>query len=123
VAVLRECESLAEGDEPVAVFLEEETAEICAVVLPGAEREPLYHLGEDRDPDGVMAGGFPLITVHGEEGPRVRGWLRHYHLGIARDLGTVERLTRSPAALAAVLDVAGGGALERIGRELAARRR
>ena len=35
VAVLRVCESLAEGDEPFAVFLEEETARICIAILPG----------------------------------------------------------------------------------------
>jgi hypothetical protein len=122
VAVLRVCESLAEGDEPVGVFLEEETAQICIAVLPGAEREPLYHLDENRD-EGPAGGGFPLITTHGEEGPKVRGWLRTYHLGLARDIGTVELLNRNPAALATVLEAAGGGALERIGRELAARRR
>jgi len=123
VAVLRECESLAEGDEPEAVWVEEETAAVCAAILPAVEREPLYHLEEAADPGGLLPGGFPVITIHGEEGPQVRGWLRRYHPGIVRALGTVESLNRAPAALAAVLDAGGGGALERIGRELAARRR
>ena len=123
VAVLRECESLAEGDEPEAVFLEEETGQICAAVLPGVEREPPYHLGGDRDCDGPMGCGFPMVTTHGEQGPRVRGWLRRYHPGIVQAIATAELLNRSPAAHAALLAAAGGGALERIGRELAARRR
>jgi hypothetical protein len=123
VAILRVCESLAAGDEPEAIFLEEETARICVAILPGVEREPLYHLAEDGDEDGLIPGGFPMVGTFGEQGPRVRGWFRRYHLGVVRDIGTVELLNRSPAAHAAVLDAAGGGALERIGRELAARRR
>jgi len=123
VAVLRECESLAEGDEPEAVFVEEETGAVCAAILPAVEREPLYHLEEEADPDGLIPGGFPIVTIHGEQGPRVRGWLRRYHPGIVLALGTVELLNRSPAAHAAVLEAGGGGALERIGRELASRRR
>jgi hypothetical protein len=123
VAVLRECESLADGDEPFAVFLEEETARICIATLPGVEREPLYHLAEAADEGGPMPGGFPMIGTFGEQGPRVRGWFRRYHPEVVRAIGTVELLNRSPAAHAAVLDAAGGGALERIGRELAARRR
>jgi hypothetical protein len=123
VAVLRECESLAEGDGPEAVWVEEETGAVCAAVLPSVEREPLYHLEEAADPAGLLPGGYPVITIHGEEGPQVRGWLRRYHPGIVRALGTAESLNRAPAALAAVLDAGGGGALERIGRELAARRR
>ena len=122
VAVLRACESLAEGDEPVAVFLEEETARICIAILPGVERD-LYHLHEDGDPEGLVVDGLPFVTNHGEERPRVRGWLRHYHPEIVRDIQTVELLNRNPAAHAAVLEAGGGGALERIGRELAARRR
>ena len=30
----------------------------------------------------------------------MRGWLRRYHLGMVRDLGTVELLNRNPAAAA-----------------------
>jgi hypothetical protein len=121
VAVLRECESLDEGDEPEAVFVEEETGTVCAAILPAVEREPLYHLEEEADPDGLIPGGFPVITIHGEQGPRVRGWLRRYRPEIVRALATVESLNRAPAALAVVLEAGGGGALERIGRELAAR--
>ena len=123
VAVLRVCESLAEGDEPFAIFLEEETARYCIAILPGVEREPPYHLAADGHEGGLMPGGFPVVGTFGEQGPRVRGWFRRYHPEVVRDIGTVELLNRSPAAHAAVLDAAGGGALERIGRELAARRR
>jgi hypothetical protein len=123
VAVLRECESLAEGDEPEAIFLEEETGRMCVALLPLVEREPPLHLREDGDEAGLMPGGFPVTAIHGEKGPRVRGWFRRYHLGIVQAMGTAEMLNRSPAAHAAVLEVGGGGALERIGRELAARRR
>ncbi len=123
VAVLRECESLAEGDEPEAVFVEEESGVVCAAVLPAVEREPLYHLEEAADAGGLLPGGFPIIVIHGAQGPRVRGWLRRYNPALVRALHTVESLNRAPAAHAAVLEAAGGGALERIGRELAARRR
>ena len=90
VAVLRVCESLAEGDEPEAVFLEEETARICVAILPGVEREPLYHLAEEGDEGGLMPGGFPMVGTFGEQGPRVRGWFRRYHPEIVRDIGAVE---------------------------------
>jgi hypothetical protein len=123
VAVLRECESLAEGDKPEAIFLEEETGRMCVALLPLVEREPPLHLQEDAHEGGLIPGGFPVTAIHGEEGPRVRGWFRRYHLGIVQAMGTAELLNRSPAAHAAVLEAGGGGALERIGRELAARRR
>ncbi len=123
LAVLRACEFLAEGDTPEAVFVEEETAIACAAALPGSEREPLFHLEQAADPDGLLPGGFPVVATWGEEGPVVRGWLRRYNPSLVRDLHTVESLNRAPAALAAVLEAGGGGALERIGRELAARQR
>jgi hypothetical protein len=123
VAVLRESESLAEGDEPEAVWLDDERGVICTVVLPLIEREPLFYLDEEADPSGPLPGGYPVIVVHGEEGPQARGWLRRYNPELVRALNTVEALNRAPAAHAAVLEAAGGGALERIGRELAARRR
>jgi hypothetical protein len=123
VAVLRECESLAEGDEPEAVWVEEEDGMVCAAVLPAVEREPLFHLEEAADPAGLLPGGYAVIAIHGEQGPRVRGWLRRYHPGIVTALHTAESLNRNPAAHAKLLEAGGGGALEKIGRELAARRR
>jgi hypothetical protein len=81
------------------------------------------HLRSDADDSGLIPGGFPVAGVYGDQGPRVRGWLRRYHPEVARGLHYLEGLNRSPAALAAVLDVAGGGALEMVGRALAARSR
>jgi hypothetical protein len=123
VAVLREWESLEEGDIPEAVFREEETAVFCKVVLPLIERERLYHLGGSANPDGELPGGYPVVAVHGEEGPQVRGYLRHYNSAVVEGLHIVESLNRSPAVHAEMLDAAGGGALEQVGRALAARRR
>ena len=123
VAVLREWESLEEGDVPEAVFREEETAVFCKVALPAIERERLYHLRGSASPDGELPDGYPVVAVHGEKGPQVRGYLRHYNPAIVEALHIVEALNRSPAALAELLDAAGGGALEQVGRALAARRK
>ena len=132
VAVLRESESLAEGDIPEAVFRDDESAVLCAAALPLIEREPLSHLRKALDPTGEPAGlaavmpegsRYPVISMYGEKGPQVRGWLRCFNPRIVQALHVLEGLNRSPEAHAAVLDVSGGGALERIGRALAARRR
>ena len=120
VAVLRAFESLAEGDIPEAVFFEREHAVACAAVLPLNAREPLFHLAETADPGGLVPAGFPMIATHGEQGPRVCGWMRTFNPEVAQSLHVVEGLSRSPAALAAILHAAGGGALAQIGRALAA---
>jgi hypothetical protein len=122
-AVLREWESLADGDVPEAVFREEETAVICRVVLPLIEREPLEHLAEDAAAEPQLPGGFPIIAMHGEEGPQVRGVLRRFNLRLVEAIHVVEGLNRNPAGHAAVLDAAGGGALEQVGRALVALRK
>jgi hypothetical protein len=44
VAVLRAWESQEKGDLPEAVFWHDETATLCAALLPLIEREPLFHL-------------------------------------------------------------------------------
>ena len=123
MAVLRESESLAEGDVPEAVFREEETGVICRVVLPLIEREPLEHLAEDPAAEPQLPGGYPMVAIHGEEGPQVRGLLRHYNSRLVEAIHVVEGLNRHPAGHAAVLDAAGGGALEQVGRALATLRR
>ncbi len=123
IAVLRESESQAEGDVPEAVFDEEDASQLCTVVLPLTEREPLYHLGSEADDAGLIPGGYPLLATHGEQGPRLRGWLRRYNPEIARGLHYIEGLNRAPAAHAVVLEAGGGGAMEKIGRALAARSR
>ena len=70
-----------------------------------------------------MPGGYPVIAIHGEEGPQVRGWLRRFNPRLVLALHVVEGLNRAPAAHAAVLDAAGAGALEQVGRALAALRK
>ncbi len=123
VAVLREWESLAEGDIPAAVFRHRETAALCAALLSLVGREPLFHLAEDPDPDpsGPLPGGYPVVAVFGEQGPAVSGWLRSYHPEIVEALGRFEGLIRTPRSLAEVAAAAGGGALAQVGRYLAAR--
>ena len=54
-AVLREWESLEDGDLPYAIFRRRETALLAAAMLPATGREPLYRLATDPDP-----AGFPL---------------------------------------------------------------
>jgi hypothetical protein len=54
-AVLREWESLGDGDVPYAIFERRETALLAAAMLPATGREPLFRLATDPEP-----GGFPL---------------------------------------------------------------
>jgi hypothetical protein len=121
VAVLREWESLDAGDVPELVFLHEQTAAICAAVLPVIEREPLYHQGEDRYPDGPLPGSFPAAAVFGEQGPQIVTWARRYDPRLFFMLHVVEGIVRSPKILAELNRAAGPGALAQVGRYLAAR--
>jgi hypothetical protein len=125
-AVLREWESLERGDLPEAVFLDEETAALCAAGLPLSHRELLFHLAEVEQRDAPVAAGsagYPVSAVYGEQGPRVCGWLRHFNLQLVRDLHLLEALVRRPRSLAEVNLAAGGGALDQVGRFLAERQR
>jgi hypothetical protein len=115
-AVLRVWESGAEGDVPRAVFDEEETARLFAVALPLLGRGGLLYLGEE---GGVQ--GFAAVTVDGEQGPRQCGALALYEPEALAAAGLLQELIRSPAALAEVVEVAGPGALVRVGRILARR--
>jgi hypothetical protein len=121
VAVLREGESLAEGDLPIAVFLHGETATLCCAALPAEGREPLFHLSGQPAPGGPLPGGYPVTAVFGEEGPQVCGWLQRHDPELVRNLHVLESLARSPRDLTAVNEAAGGGALVLVGRYLAAR--
>jgi hypothetical protein len=120
-AVLRAWESVDKGDRPLAVFVHPETAALFAALLPSLEREPLYHLRAEPDPAAPLPGGgfYPLLTVYGEQGPVVGGWLDRYRPEAAAALHLLEALVRSPYQLAAVCRVAGGGALAQAGRTLA----
>jgi hypothetical protein len=123
-AVLREWESLGRGDLPEAVFVDKETAALCAAILCLIEREPLFHLEEKEGegPAGALPAGYPVTAVFGEEGPRECGWLRRFNPAIVAALHLVEALVRTPRSLAEVNLAAGGEALAQVGRYLAERR-
>jgi hypothetical protein len=116
-AVLREWESVERGDVPEAVFVDRETAALCAAVLGLVGREPLFQLKEEAAPEG-----FPVAAVFGDQGTRVCGWLRQFKLQVVAGLHLAEGLARTPRSLAEVNLAAGGGALAQVGRYLAERR-
>jgi hypothetical protein len=111
VAILRIWEDLAVGDPPVAVLWHLETARLLSVLLPAIDREPLFYLEEQ-----ATAEGFPLVAVYGEQGPQVAGWLDRYEPRWAEGLHLLEAIVRSPWALATLLEAAGPGAEEQVGR-------
>jgi hypothetical protein len=111
VAVLREWEDLDAGDRPVAVWWHEETARLLSILLPALDREPFFYIEEGETPDG-----YPVLSVYGEQGPQVAGWLDRYEPRWAEGLHLLEAIVRSPLALATLLEVAGPGAEEQVGR-------
>jgi len=113
---VRTWEGLESGDIPRAVFDQEELARLCAVALPLLGRDPLFHLGTE-----AGAHGYPVTAVDGEQGPRECGALALFEPELAGALHLLQGLIRSPAALAAVNDAAGPGALAQVGRILAGR--
>lgn len=118
-AVVREWESLVAGDPPRAVFFHEEIARLCAVALPMVGREPLFHLDEHARGGGASC--YPVLMVEGGHGPRACGWLAIYHPEVITALHVLQALVRSPAALAEVLEIAGGDALVQVDRILGRR--
>jgi len=118
VAVLRDWEDLAAGDPPVAVLWQEDTARLLAVLLSIVDREPLFHLEE-----GGTSEGYPLVAVYGEQGPQVAGWLDRCEPRWSEGLHILEAIIRSPLALANLLEAAGPGAEEQVGRIRARRQR
>ena len=108
-AVLREDESLDEGDSPVALLQERSVALLLAVALPASGREPTYRLESQAD-----AHGYPLYA-HG----RGVGHLARFDEGLVAALNAFDGLARSPRNLALVLEAIGGIALLRVGRILA----
>lgn len=108
-AVLREAESLAEGDRPAAVFFERSLALLAAALLPATGGEPALRLG--REPDRH---GFPVL-----EAGKVVGYLRLFDESLLAALNHAHHLARSPRSLALLLDAVGGLGLELAGRILA----
>jgi len=111
VAVLRLWEDLAAGDQPVAVVWHEDLGRLLTVLLPILDREPLFHLVDGETPEG-----YPLVAVYGEQGPQVAGWFDRCELRWAEGLHLLEALIRSPWALATLLEAAGQGAEEQVGK-------
>jgi hypothetical protein len=111
VALLRVWEDLDLGDPPVAVLWHLETARLLSVLLPAIDREPLFHLEED-----AASEGYPLVAVYGEQGPQAAGWLDRYEPRWAEGLHLLQAIVRSPWALATLLEAAGPGAEEQVGR-------
>jgi hypothetical protein len=121
VAVLRAWESLAAGDLPMAVLVQEESAALYAALLPLYGREPLFHQSGDGASGGPLPGSYPFGGIFGGEGFQVRGWQRIYQPELVAGFHLLESLVRSPPALAEVLLAAGGGAIAQVGRILAGR--
>jgi hypothetical protein len=99
------------GDLPAGLFREHAAALLAAAVRPFVGRDPFYELGRERE-----SGGFPLLR----QGEAI-GWLDLFDEDWAAGVNALERLTRSPQALATLLEAAGPLALERAGRILRAR--
>jgi hypothetical protein len=118
VAVLRQWEEVDAGDPPVAILWHEETARLLSVLLPVIDREPLFYVE-----DGAAAEGYPLVAVYGDQGPQVAGWLDRGEPRWAEGLHVLEAIVRSPLALATLLEAAGPGAEEQVGRIRARRQR
>lgn len=96
------------GDPPAALLRDRELALLAAAVRPLVGREPFYGLGLERE-----SAGFPLLR----QGEAV-GWIDLFDEDWAFGINLLERLARSPQALASILEAAGPLALERVGRLL-----
>ena len=124
VAVVREWESLEQGDAHRGVFTHEELARLWTAALPLSGREALFHLNKEAvepEPGGEEETGYPMGAVEDERGPVVCGWLPLYEPGVVEVLHVLQGLVRSPLALAAVLETAGAEALEQVDRILGRR--
>ena len=104
-------ERLDYGDAPAGLFRERSTALLAAAVRPFVGRDSFYELGQER-----WNGGFPLLR-QGES----MGWIDLFDEDWAFGVNILERFTRSPQALATLLEAAGPLALERAGRILRTR--
>jgi hypothetical protein len=99
------------GDAPAGLFRERPTALLAAAVRPFVGRDPFYELGRERSNDG-----FPLLR----QGEAI-GWIDLFDEDWAFGVDVLERFTRSPQALASLLEAAGPLALEHAGRILGLR--
>ena len=65
---------------------------------------------------GGEAAALLAALPDGEQGPQVAGWLDRYEPRWAEGLHLLEAIVRSPWALATLLEAAGPGAEEQVGR-------
>jgi hypothetical protein len=93
------------GDPPAGLFRERSAALLAAAIRPLLGKEPYYLLGKDR-----WNGGFPLFR----QGEAV-AWMDLFDEDWAFGLNLLERFTRSPEAMATLMEAAGPLALERAG--------
>jgi hypothetical protein len=108
--VFRLGESPARGHRPAVVFQERWLALLAAAVLPGTGRDAAFRLHKESGP-----GGFAIETGNGGEPV---GHSALFDERLIEALHVVERLVRSPEALAHVMEAAGPLALERAGAVL-----
>ena len=102
-------ESHARGFQPTAVFRDRSLALLAAAVLPGTGREAAFRLQKEAGPEG-----FLVETGNGAEPV---GHLALFDESLVDALHVVESLTRSPEALANLLEAAGPLALEHAGAD------
>ncbi len=103
-------ESHARGFQPTAVFRDRPFALLAAAVLPGTGREAAFRLQKEAGPEG-----FLVETGDGRHGAEPVGHLALFDERLVDALHVVESLTRSPEALANLLEAAGPLALEHAG--------
>jgi len=101
-------ERAARGDRPAADFDAEATAILACALRPLLGRDPVYVLGGRREDRG-----FPV-----SRGGEASGWLELFEESWIAGLNLLERIVRSPDALAMLLEAAGPLALERAGKIL-----
>ncbi|HEX7183300.1 MAG TPA: hypothetical protein VF756_15795 [Thermoanaerobaculia bacterium] len=97
------------GFEPQVVCRDRELALRCLAIWPAVGREPLYQVSGKPD-----ARGFAL-----ESGGQVVGTLKKLNDNLLFALNLAEHFSRSPLALAALLEAAGPLAQEIVGEILA----
>jgi len=71
----------------------------------------------------LQASPRPVYATYGEQGPQIAGWFDRYEPRWAEGLHLLEAVVRSPLALATLLEAAGPGAEEQVGRIRARRQR
>ncbi|MEM7481744.1 MAG: hypothetical protein AAF481_11265 [Acidobacteriota bacterium] len=117
-AVLRQGESLAEGDLPRLLLTDRQDALLAAAALPAMGRADAYRLGGEPtiSPHPLTAGTYPLLR----EG-QLAGHCRSFDAELAPYLHALRTLCSHPEALAHLLEAAGHEGLVRAGRVLARR--